>query len=267
MESYKTLVRNHNNIDINLFNKIMVEIDIQGKRQIALHKDGEPLLHPNIIEILARVKRNNQHTVYLTTNGHLLKADIIHSILENKIDVINFSIGAESEEFYSKVRGRGFKKVISNIKSFLTSIEKSIWKPKVIVQIIDLKEYEEMNEEIIAFKKFWDNYDVEIEVWKKLTWGTFENIKFSYRYPCYSLWNSFNINSNGIVTACCMDWKQDLIIGNSEDKTIEEIWKDNLLNNLREKHVLGEEESIEMCINCNYWQWQPMLLDYPLKCV
>lgn len=264
MEQYKDHVRDHSNIDFNLFNKLMDEIDQHGQRQIALHKDGEPLLHPNIIEILSRVNKYTHHNVYLTTNGHLLGDDIIHSILQNKIDVINISLGAASKEFYYKVRGRGFDKVIANIKNLLTSINKSNWKPKVIIQIINLKEYEEMNEEIIAFKKYWNNYDVEISVWDKLTWSTFETINFSYRYPCYSLWNSFNINSNGMVTACCMDWKQDLIIGNSDNKSIEEVWKDKALFKLREKHVRGQEESIDACIKCNYWQWQPMLLEYPL---
>ncbi len=266
MKEFSTQTRVHSHIDFNLFIKLMDEIDKYGNREIALHKDGEPLLHPQIIEILERVKLNKSHTVYLTTNAHNLNNQIIEALLVNKIDIINFSIGANSEELYRKIRGKGFAKVISNIKNFLHSVENSEWKPKISVQIINLPEHQEMDEEIKKFKIFWSKFNVNISVWEKLTWNVFEdNNKLNYRYPCYSLWNSFNINSNAIVTACCMDWKQELVVGNVNNQKISEIWKASELKQLRQKHINGEEENIETCRNCNYWQWQPMLLKYPIK--
>ena len=145
-------------------------------------------------------------------------------------------------------------------------MENSEWKPKISVQIINLPEHQEMDEEIKKFKIFWSNFNVNISVWEKLTWNVFEdNNKLNYRYPCYSLWNSFNINSNAIVTACCMDWKQELVVGNVNNQKISEIWKASELKQLRQKHINGEEENIATCRNCNYWQWQPMLLKYPIK--
>lgn len=255
--------RKHTHMDYDLFNRMMDEIDLYGKREIALHKDGEPLIHPEIIKIIERVKKSQPHYVYITTNGHYLKPEITDAILANKIDTINFSIGAYSEEFYGKVRGRGFDKVISNIKSFLESVLKSNWKPKITVQIINLPEYNEMKSEIKEFKKYWADFDAEIDVWEKLTWGTLpSNEKFRYRYPCYSLWNSVFINSNGIVTPCCMDWKQELDIGNVANESIKEIWAGKKLRSLRETHINNKEHQIDICNSCNYWKWQPMLLNY-----
>lgn len=263
MKKYSDQTRTHKHIDYDLFNRVMDEIDAHGKREIALHKDGETLIHPDIKEILNRVKKNVPHKVYLSTNALSLSQELIDVIIENRIDVINFSIGASGEEFYRKVRGRGFEKVIKNIHNFLSKKEMSRWKPKVIVQIIDLPEYPEMKREIREFKKYWKKFDVEITVWKKLTWAVLEgNTIFRYRYPCYSLWQSFNINSNGIVTACCIDWKQELVIGNVFEQNIENIWRGKNINELRSKHIESGENEIDACRTCNYWKWQPMLLQY-----
>ncbi|MDP2303226.1 MAG: radical SAM protein [Ignavibacteria bacterium] len=259
------VTRKHEHINYDLFMSLMDEIDLYGKRQIALHKDGEPLIHPRIVDILERVKKNVPHEVYLSTNGLTLNRKLCDLILANRIDIVNFSIGAGSGEFYEKVRGKGFHKLIKNVHDFLNMVSESKWKPKVIVQIIELPEHQEMSKEIKAFKKYWKNFDVEIAVWKKLTWGVFENDgTFPYRYPCYSLWNSFNINSNGLVTACCIDWKQELVIGNVYNRRIKEIWSDETLKELRLRHINKEENEIDACRTCNYWKWQPMLIEYPL---
>lgn len=265
MKEFKNQVRKFGLMDMELFYKLMDEIDSYGKRRIALHKDGEPLLHPKTEEILKRVKKNHDHTIYLTTNAHRLTEEISNSLLENKIDILNFSIGAASEEFYKKVRGKDFEKVMSNIDSFLKLRVGSAWKPKVILQIIDLPEYPEMNEEIENFKNLWSEYNVEIQVWEKLTWGVYdykENGK--RRYPCYSLWESFTVNSDGLVSACCMDWTQELITGDTNINTIKDIWRGDKLKHLRQMHKEGREKELPLCGSCNYWDWQERLDKYPM---
>ncbi len=265
MKKFKTEVRKFGIMELNLFYKLMNEIDKHGTRRIALHKDGEPLLHPKIIEILERVKKNNNHIVYVTTNAHKLTEEISKQLLKNKIDVVNFSIGAATKEFYEKVRGKNFDKVIKNILKFLELRKISNWKPRVLVQIINLPQYQEMEHEIKLFKKYWNNYDVEIQVWENLTWGVFEyKDADKKRYPCYSLWESMVVNSDGIVSACCMDWKQQLITGNAIEQNLEEIWKDEKLRNLRRMHIDGKENEIPACATCNYWLWQTRLDKYPL---
>lgn len=265
LKEFKDEVRKFGIMDFELFNKLMDEIDNNGKRSIALHKDGEPLFHPKIIEILQRVKKNKNHTVYVTTNAHPLKENVSAAILENKIDVVNLSIGAASEEFYQKVRGKNFNKVIDNIKLFLELREKSNWKPKVLVQIIELDQFPEMQNEIDAFKKYWSHFDVELQIWKQLTWGVFENKDVQIkRYPCYSLWDSTFINSDGKASACCMDWQQKLLTGDANQNSIKEIWQSDLQKNLRKMHIEKRENDLPVCPTCNYWSWQPRLKNYPI---
>ena len=267
LKEFKDEVRKFGMMNIDLFRKLMDEIDQHGNRAIALHKDGEPLLHPKIVEVLQRVKKNNEHTVYITTNAHPLKPKISEAIFENKIDVLNFSIGAATEKFYDKVRGCNFNKVIDNIKYFLELREKSIWKPKVLVQIINLPQFSEMESELKAFKKYWSDFDVELQVWEQLTWGVFnkDNTKNIKRYPCYSLWESTFINSDGKASACCMDWQQKLLTGDANKNSIKEIWQGHQQKKLRKMHIQKIEDQLPTCPTCNYWSWQPQLKEYPVS--
>lgn len=266
LNEFKSQRRKHNFIDMDVFNKVMDEIDKFGNRSISLHKDGEPLIHPQIRSILNRVKKFNNHKVYLTTNGHYLTEENIRLILENKIDIINLSLGASNKEFYEKVRGKRFDSLIKNVHSLLSQIELSDWKPRVLVQIINLDDVEDIESEIEKFKNYWKDYNVELAVWDKLNWGVFNNdTKFKFRYPCYSLWESFNINSNNFVTACCMDWKQELLFGDITKESIKEIWNGTRIKELRKQHIEGKENDIPMCAKCNYWFWQPRLMNYQIQ--
>jgi radical SAM protein with 4Fe4S-binding SPASM domain len=264
-EKFKDRQRKFGVINLGLFYKLMDEIDNHGIRHIALHKDGEPLLNPKIVDILNRVKSKNNHIVYLTTNAHKLSKEIGEAILRNKIDIVNFSIGAASTEFYEKVRGKGFEKVIENIEDFLKLVAKSDWKPRVLVQIINLPEYDEMKFEINHFKQYWKEKNVEVLIYGKLTWGVLDHIPSKIeRYPCLSLWENVFVNSDGKVSACCMDWDQSLVTGDTTDQSLAEIWHGEQLKHLRKLHIEKKEQSISLCKTCNYWSTVARLSSYEI---
>jgi len=245
-----------------VFNNIMNEIDAEGCRSISLHKDGEPLLNKEIIVILDRVKLKVNHDVYLTTNGLLLNDDICKAIIRNNINRVNISIGADSNEMYKRIRGGDIHIVKSNVAKLIQMIQSSNSKCLVSVQIINLENID-MTNEIKSFYKYWKDKSVNIEVWKELSWGIKAlSMGRLNRYPCLSLWNSFNINADGKVSACCMDWNQSLIIGEYGSNSIKEIWNNEQIKNYRLNHTQNIFDSMDLCNKCNYWQWQPMIMKY-----
>jgi MoaA/NifB/PqqE/SkfB family radical SAM enzyme len=254
-------------MSVDLFEKLMDEIDRHGPRRITLHKDGEPLLHPHIQDFMKRVKAQQPHEVYVTTNAHGLTPEIGSTLLETGIDIVNFSLGAATEAFYLKVRGKGFRRAMDHVEAFLSqcmTLPESR-RPRVIAQMIRLPEYPECEEEILAFERHWKARDVEVQIWDKLSWGTYELQPSSKgRYPCFSLWEGMTVNSDGLVSACCMDWRQDLLVGNASRKTLEEIWKGSALADLRRRHVNGHYDELPLCGGCNYWSWQPRLDNYKI---
>lgn len=254
LPQYKEWGKTHGIMQLGLFNRAMDEIDQRGVTRLALHKDGEPLLHPEINTILNRVKKNQTHYVTLITNGHLLTDEVADAILDNHIDSIIFSIGAASASFYEKVRGKGYEKVLDNISSFLNKREEFHHKPAITVQIINLPEFPEMKTEIEKFKQFWKGKPVKVMVFEELNWGVFDTCEASIdRYPCPSLWRNLFVHWDGKVSPCCMDWNQSLTLGNLNNQSLAEIWTGEKIKDFRKAHLKNEFAALPLCGNCNYW--------------
>ena len=79
---------------------------------------GEPLSHPQIIEMVSEAKKTGA-VVKLITNGILLTPDVSRSLLEAGIDFIWISIDGATPESYADIRlGAALPQVLENIKHF-----------------------------------------------------------------------------------------------------------------------------------------------------
>lgn len=248
-------------IDFELFKKIVDESNKHGNKIYTLHKDGEPLLHPKIIDMIKYIKTKSKgNTIYLTTNGHFLDESKAIEIIKLGVEKLNISVGAATPKTYEKVRGsRNLKLVEDNINRIIRikKLMKSK-KPHIVVQIIKM---EETLNEINTFVKKWEKEDVKVSVWDFLNWGGEKKDKTmkwaNKRYPCYSLWLAPVINWDGKVSICCIDWNCNEIIGDLNRNGFAEIWKSEKLKRYRKLHLKGEYEKIGLCKSCNSW------LDYP----
>jgi MoaA/NifB/PqqE/SkfB family radical SAM enzyme len=85
---------------------------------LVLQGAGEPLLHPNILELLATVKKAGFHTTLLT-NGTLLERDLIQAVIDLRLDVIKVSLWATSpveyRQNYPGTDPDNFQKVIGGM--------------------------------------------------------------------------------------------------------------------------------------------------------
>lgn len=248
------MAKPHGLMKMEIFNKAIDEIDAHGPKRLALHKDGEPLLHPHILTILSRVKKNQPHFVTLITNGHFLTDEITDAILSNHIDSVIFSIGASSRSFYEKVRGNGYDLVMDNIRRFLEKREASQSATDVTVQIVNLPEFPGMKDEIGRFKNLWKGKPVTVMVFDELNWGVFDTGKVKLeRYACPSLWRNVFVHWDGKVSPCCMDWNQSLSLGDFYEYTLSGIWSGDLIKSFRQAHLNKQFASLPLCEKCNYW--------------
>ena len=117
-----TASHNHSSmIDISphIVEKLCKELNTMNTHTLILQGTGEPLLHPNILELLATVKKAGFHTTLLT-NGTLLKRDLIRAFIDLKLDVIKVSLWATSpeeyEQNYPETDPDNFQKVIEGMK-------------------------------------------------------------------------------------------------------------------------------------------------------
>jgi len=224
---------------------------------------GEPLLHPQILEMSKLAKSKGIPKVRMTTNALLLTEQRVGEILEDsRLDQISFSLDALTPETYRKIKGSSnFAVAQNNIIYFLEQKhKKNQWKPFVNLHILKMKE---TVSEIDGFMRQWKpllgkgdnilvkalhNFAGQVED-RRLE----EHICDGRRFPCRQLWEFLYISWNGDVMPCCMDVLKKLRIGNFQESSLEALWNDPLLQEIREIHLQGQYGKIPLCSQCSNW--------------
>ncbi|MBI3099633.1 MAG: radical SAM protein [Planctomycetes bacterium] len=250
---------------MDLFRKIIDESALYGPRNFQLHKDGEPLLHKHIAEMVRYIKeRNPGSTVYMSSNGEILNRERGRALIEAGLDQLHVSIGAVTQETFVAVRGSRIQlsTVEQNVRDFVAlKREMKAAHPVVTVQIIYM---DETRDEIREFEKRWKGQGVELSIPDFLTWGggveqdsTVAEQNLRRRWPCHSLWTSPSINWNGDVSICCVDWKPEEVLGNLKTSNLADLWQGELLRRYRDLHLAARWDRVPICRDCNYWRETP----------
>lgn len=74
----------------------------------------------------------------------------------------------------------------------------------------------------------------------------------SVSHPCAFIFQKMFINWNGDYNLCCDDWKQQIVLSNVYEQSIEEYINNNkLLSKYRQHHLDGLRNKLNVCNNCN----------------
>ena len=205
---------------------------------IALHVKGEPLMHPNLKQILDVCDKNNIQ-VNITTNGTLLYENI--EVLENskslrQINISLHSIGKSNENF-KKTEEQYLKDIFKAVKQLNQKnnpyVSYRLWNLKNNTEndendfilndlekeydIKKLKEEAKQKEFIELDKKIFLNQDLEFE------WPDINKEETRDEGTCLGLRNQIAILSNGDVVPCCLDQNADIKLGNIFESELEDI--------------------------------------------
>jgi len=258
-------------IDVAFFKKIIDEIaEDDPNTNLRLHKDGEPLLHPNIIELIdyASSRLNN---VSLVTNATLLDEKMTKAILKTNLQDIRFSIDGTKHTF-EKIRIQlkdnpwaakdvpvDYDSIISKVLNFSRLRNQSTSKIKIGVRMTDFKPTQNDQK---AYKAFWKKHVDYIEIARYLSWtGKIFKSKKS-RYPCMVLWNTTTISWSGQLVPCCVymdsngDGKGILADLNKPNITLKDaFYNSKSIIDLRRAHLDNDIDKIApYCTNCEDWK-------------
>ena len=67
---------------------------------------------------------------------------------------------------------------------------------------------------------------------------------------CPQIFKSMQVNSDGKVIPCCIDFKGLNDLGNLEREDLSEIWNGTKMRDLRVKHLRGERHEFSPCKGC-----------------
>jgi len=247
--------------DLSIYKKMVQELS-DTLYLVTLHGWGEPLLHPELPEIIQLMHKNRIATV-LTTNGILLNSVISEKLIESKLDIIYISIDGASEESYQKYRiGGNFKKVIQNIENLVAMKKnKGSKTPFIEWQFIVFKHNEhEMKEARSLAKKIGVNNIVFLPAYTED--DTFapsdhkmrlsEGSPLLKNHKCKHLWTTFSIHWNGNVVPCCYDYDEKYKFSDYNKTPFTELWNNSVFQASRKMVATDNPEKsiLTPCKKC-----------------
>ncbi len=235
-------------MDFSLYKKIIDEAVDIGVYSIKLNWLGEPLVHPQLCEMVSYAKKRGIIDVMFNTNGVLVTEEVIIRLIEAGLDKIFFSFDSPFKDEYEKIRiGARYDEVLANIKK-VSEIKQRLGVDypltRVSMVLEDNKKYT-LQEYTNLFK---DIVDVVAYVDYRSPEGNATNRIFDF--ACSQLWQRMIVAWDGEVTVCCVDSKKEYIVGHLTKNSLKEIWTNEKYDYIRSKHRLGKYYDIEMCRKC-----------------
>jgi radical SAM protein with 4Fe4S-binding SPASM domain len=235
---------------------------------IRLSGGGEPLLHPQMVELIEYAKAKGAK-VGLITNGSVMTPDKADRILVRDTDMIEFSVDAGDKKTYSKVRcGLDFDALVENVKYTVKKRNELKSASKIIASIVNQKA---LRGKLDSAVKFWEGIVDKVQVRKYLTWGINKKeesadptpyLSSQEKIPCPWLFERLNIDSRGDVTICGEDISFKEKFANIKDASIKEIWHSDVFNHYRKMHLERKGDEISLCKNCPDWQYRSWAYNY-----
>lgn len=234
-----------------IFNEIVDYTDY-----VYLHVKGEPLLHPNIDEIVKLADKYNLK-VNLTTNGTLLLEKIDKISKHNNINKINISLHCEhnKDNYLEDIfNARDNYLLDKTIIYRLWTLNKNKL-DKNSVEIVDkLKERYNLSTEIV--EKIYNESNIKIDnnlyVDKdnEFEWPTLDSKEESNGY-CFALKTQIAILLDGTVVPCCLDSDGKVPLGNIYEESFKSIVEGEKVKQLK-KSFEDRKPCAELCKKCTF---------------
>jgi MoaA/NifB/PqqE/SkfB family radical SAM enzyme len=246
------------NLNIDIHKKLIDEIANDGKgycKYLRYTAQGEPLLNPKIMEMLAYAGKYAATIINLTTNGTMLTPEKSIGLLDAGVNVFDISIDAYAPETYSKIRIKGdLNTTKGNVLKLIELIKKGGYRSKVVVSFVE----QQLNkQESGEFERFWNEAGVDYVVIRRLHSSAGFKKEFVHineeRYPCLYPWERLTLDPDGNIHFCPQDWKRGSIVCEFKESTIKEIWRGDYMQKLREAHLNNDYSQYPFCGQCPDW--------------
>ncbi len=229
---------------------------------------GEPLLHPNIAQMVAYAKEKQvAETVRIITNGSCLTHELSDQLIDARLDHLKISIQGLDDDGYqrmSQAKGQ-FSKILDNISYFFQHKKNTIVNVKIVSDA--LRNEEEKARFYSIFDDICDVINIEhISQYQELVdyskfmgeefvsqVGNEEGINNICQAPFYFL----AVFPDGEIVPChyiTFESYKKISFGNVASTNLAELWNSERLNRFRLKLLRDERNTMPVCANCHFFQ-------------
>ena len=224
----------------------------------------EPMLEPRLHSILANIKQNNPAcSIVVYSNMSILHPDIERIVKDELLDELHISFYGPTKELYAKWQPPlNWEKTQQNIKDFY-ALRKRLGKSKPVIYLHVITVPELINHfKDYQIVKYVDQamlvpYDTFHGDMPDLAGDQTKYVGIpAERVPCMRLWTGLNVHFDGTVVPCCIDYNEEIKLGNVNTQSLEEIWNGEPFRLLRLKHAQGKWNEVHLCKNCTVHETQ-----------
>lgn len=240
--------RSAKNISLSELNIVLKKLE-GVTEYLYLHVLGEPLLHPNIDEIIDIAA--NYFKINITTNGYLIKR-----IQDNKnIRQLNISL-----QSFNEINNKSLEEYMHDIFLAIellkthTYICLRLWiKNKNTEEI--LRYINNKYNKDISYQNKLSNIKLEENVFlsfqEEFVWPNIKNDRKYLTGTCYALKDHIAILVDGSVIPCCLDSEGIIKLGNIYEDTIADIQSSDRYQKMLSSFK-DNKKCEELCQTCNF---------------
>ncbi len=228
---------------------------------LRLYKEGEPLLHTQLPQMVSYAKASGKAPyIDTTTNGYLLTPKKVDALIASGIDRINISVdGLSDEMFWDLTKTKvDFAEFVEQIKYLYENKGDC----EICIKMLQDKLTEDERKKFydvfgnycdrIALENLapcWPEFDADVRMGVEIQEGIYQQ-PVGEVDTCPYIFYSISVNSDGTVSLCFLDWARKLVIGDTREQSLKAIWDGDALFEHRLAHLQGKRTHNPVCASC-----------------
>lgn len=259
------MVRERGYMPLAIYKKL-IENNYRFIQNLNLYLIGEPLLHPEIIEMIDYAVQFKIWT-NIFTNATLIDKKLAEALVRSGLNVLTISFEGVEKRYEGIRKGASFKQVMENIRQLMAikRANKGGW-PNIVVKFLNFNfSATELREFRSKIKAAGVNYlwAVPRHDWPSLKSQLWEGANNGKYYPCVLPWSTLTVTWDGVVLGCCDDFNAGSPVGNiKETIDLSKIWNGPRMLSLRKRLANREYNMLGLCRNCTRIRKSPFI--YPI---
>lgn len=255
-------------LGVSLAESVLAQAAAAGVGEVRFFLAGEPLLHPQIGDLVAAASARGLRTV-IHTNAMLLVPERGQRLIEAGLDEVSFSINGADEERIRQVQpGAHLGTMVENVRAFHDLRARTGGRrPRTTLQII-----QPPDEALIPGARlrglFGSGMPDRIlrlapHGWGGQLRGDEVVLRGRHYHPCQPLWQGMSVGWDGRVFLCCGDLNGIHPVGDLACQDLMDVWHGERLLEARRRVASDRRESLPLCASCDavWWKYHPFVHD------
>ena len=254
LPNYKEQAGYYQRMPLEIYLKIIEDLKGWGRvKSLKFYFLGEPLLNGSL-RLMIRLARDAEiaERLELTTNASLITEQKAEDLVNSGLHYVRISVYGLDNNGHELTTGSRWK--ASQIRENVARFKQIRDEMGSKTPILYAQFFSRSKAETRQFEEAWKPIVDETGIEPLHNWAGAPLVNIGDQTPittpCPAPFYMLVIRADGSVSACCVDWAGQLVVGNVLESTLQEIWQGTKLQSLQAAHLCGKRDRIEACRNC-----------------